>query len=134
MGFFFRRHTVVFPPKVLDEPFKKLLQCDSRLFNLSQQPFPTHNSPLFQNQFLDFTCNKSVHGCSSSPVVNNDHQGAMVPYVSNLVQRDASFVGLSSYSNLHTQGRIIFLTYLFNFCVFNYGVFDSFHLLLLLQF
>ncbi|KAI7737876.1 hypothetical protein M8C21_001152, partial [Ambrosia artemisiifolia] len=60
-----RRHTLVFPPGVLDDPFKNLMQCDNRLFILSQQPFPYHNLPIFQNKILDFSCDRSINGCPS---------------------------------------------------------------------
>ncbi|KAI3770469.1 hypothetical protein L6452_01603 [Arctium lappa] len=91
-----RRHTVVFPLGVLDEAFKKLLHCDRRLSDVSRQPFPTHNSPLFCNQILDFSNNRSVvHGSSS--VSNYGHQGTLIlPPVQNLVQPTTSFVGHSN--------------------------------------
>ncbi|KVH83393.1 hypothetical protein Ccrd_025472 [Cynara cardunculus var. scolymus] len=84
-----RRHTVVFLPGVLDEAFMKLLQCDSRLFNVSRRPFPTHNSTLFCNQILDFSNNRSfVHGSSSVPAVSNyGHQGMFLPPAQNTVQK-----------------------------------------------
>ncbi|GFP80345.1 hypothetical protein PHJA_000177900 [Phtheirospermum japonicum] len=42
-----RRHYVRFPPGVLDKHYERLLQCDQRLFALSQKPFPSHESPYF---------------------------------------------------------------------------------------
>ncbi|PIN02111.1 hypothetical protein CDL12_25380 [Handroanthus impetiginosus] len=42
-----RRHHVRFPPGILDKHYEKLLQCDERLFILSQKPFPSHESPYF---------------------------------------------------------------------------------------
>ncbi|KAK6159834.1 hypothetical protein DH2020_003215 [Rehmannia glutinosa] len=42
-----RRHYVRFPPGILDKHYEKLLQCDQRLFALSQKPFPRHESPYF---------------------------------------------------------------------------------------
>ncbi|KAI3445408.1 hypothetical protein Pfo_002073 [Paulownia fortunei] len=42
-----RRHYVRFPPGILDKHYEKLLQCDQRLFALSQKPFPSHESPYF---------------------------------------------------------------------------------------
>ncbi|KAL8222820.1 hypothetical protein R6Q57_020219 [Mikania cordata] len=53
-----RRHLVIFPPGVLEKQYEKLLQCDNRLFNLSQQPFPVDNYPFFYhdpNHCLDYS-------------------------------------------------------------------------------
>ncbi|XVF05958.1 hypothetical protein REPUB_Repub06bG0006200 [Reevesia pubescens] len=44
----FRRHHLEFPPGALDRPLEKLLTCDSRLFQLSRQGYPTLESPYFQ--------------------------------------------------------------------------------------
>ncbi|XVE89565.1 hypothetical protein DITRI_Ditri20bG0006200 [Diplodiscus trichospermus] len=44
----FRRHYLEFPPRALDRPLEKLLTCDSRLFHLSRQSFPTLPSPFFE--------------------------------------------------------------------------------------
>ncbi|XVF31461.1 hypothetical protein REPUB_Repub16aG0148000 [Reevesia pubescens] len=44
----FRRHHIEFPPGALDRPLEKLLRCDSRLFQLSRQVYPTLQSPYFQ--------------------------------------------------------------------------------------
>ncbi|KAK9069650.1 hypothetical protein SSX86_011554 [Deinandra increscens subsp. villosa] len=68
-----RRHMLVFPAGVLDDSLNKLFGCDNRLFKLSQQPFPCHNSPFFQNQILDFTCNTSVpNNPTCAPMLNLD--------------------------------------------------------------
>lgn len=50
--FFFRKHYLKFPPGVLDRHFEKLLQCDSRLFELSRKPFPTLDSPYFHQSCI----------------------------------------------------------------------------------
>ncbi|KAL3620659.1 hypothetical protein CASFOL_035571 [Castilleja foliolosa] len=42
-----RIHYVRFPTGVLNKHYEKLLQCDQRLFDLSQKPFPSHGSPYF---------------------------------------------------------------------------------------
>ncbi|KAL0412918.1 UNVERIFIED_CONTAM: hypothetical protein Sradi_1493500 [Sesamum radiatum] len=42
-----RIHTLVFPPGVLNTHIQKLLSCDKRLFELSQQRFPSQESPYF---------------------------------------------------------------------------------------
>ncbi|EYU37246.1 hypothetical protein ABFS82_02G092900 [Erythranthe guttata] len=42
-----RRHYVKFPAGILDKHYEKLLQCDERLFALSQKPFPTCESAYF---------------------------------------------------------------------------------------
>uniref|UniRef100_A0A5B6YR82 TRF2/HOY1 PH-like domain-containing protein n=1 Tax=Davidia involucrata TaxID=16924 RepID=A0A5B6YR82_DAVIN len=44
---FCRRHYIKFPPGTLDEYYEKLLQCNPRLFMLSQKPFPSLESPYF---------------------------------------------------------------------------------------
>ncbi|KAI3768906.1 hypothetical protein L6452_00001 [Arctium lappa] len=76
-----RRHTVVFPPGVLDEAFKKLLQCDRRLSDVSLQPFPTHNSPLFCNQILDFSNNRSVvHGIIDKHLLPSSGSGEAIVF------------------------------------------------------
>lgn len=45
----FRRHHLVFPPGAIDRPIEKLLACDSRLFQLSRQGYPSLESPYFPN-------------------------------------------------------------------------------------
>lgn len=42
-----RRHCAIFPPGVLDKHYEKLMQCDQQLFELSQKPFPSLESPFF---------------------------------------------------------------------------------------
>ncbi|XWS64451.1 hypothetical protein CRYUN_Cryun05aG0004900 [Craigia yunnanensis] len=44
----FRRQHIEFPSGALDKPLEKLLRCDSRLFQLSRQSYPTLESPFFQ--------------------------------------------------------------------------------------
>ncbi|EEF49958.1 hypothetical protein RCOM_1434920 [Ricinus communis] len=44
----FRRHYLVFPPGALDRHYEKLLQCDHRLYGLSQRPFPSLESLYFE--------------------------------------------------------------------------------------
>ncbi|KAK9291634.1 hypothetical protein L1049_019583 [Liquidambar formosana] len=51
----FRRHYMKFPPGALDKHYEKLLQCDSRLFELSQKPFPSLRSPYFYSNFYGFS-------------------------------------------------------------------------------
>ncbi|KAI7746118.1 hypothetical protein M8C21_013796, partial [Ambrosia artemisiifolia] len=97
-----RRHTLVFPPGILDDPFKNLMQCDNRLFILSQQPFPYHNLPIFQNKILDFSCDRSINGCPSI-APNIDHQTTCPPYPPILGQPIRSVVGQSS-SYIPSQG------------------------------
>lgn len=61
MDGFFRRHCVTFPPGVLDKPYEKLLRCDARLKELSEQPFPSQFYPYFDqpaeynNEVSDFS-------------------------------------------------------------------------------
>ncbi|KAL8545459.1 hypothetical protein ACS0TY_005566 [Phlomoides rotata] len=42
-----RIHIVSFKHGILDKHYEKLLQCNERLFEISQKPFPTHESPFF---------------------------------------------------------------------------------------
>ncbi|KVH99490.1 hypothetical protein Ccrd_022275 [Cynara cardunculus var. scolymus] len=59
-----RRHSIIFPPGVLDKQYEKLLQCDHRLFGLSQQPFPINNYPFFyhhSNSCLDYSYTNVHH-------------------------------------------------------------------------
>ncbi|CAL5378590.1 unnamed protein product [Camellia sinensis] len=50
-----RRHYVKFPPGILEKHYEKLLQCDHRLFVLSQKPFPTLESPYFCSNIFGAT-------------------------------------------------------------------------------
>ncbi|XP_058077128.1 uncharacterized protein LOC131225594 [Magnolia sinica] len=43
----YRRHYLQLPQGALEKHYEKLLQYDSRLYELSQSPFPTINSPYF---------------------------------------------------------------------------------------
>ncbi|XP_020275117.1 uncharacterized protein LOC109849670 [Asparagus officinalis] len=43
----YRRHILQFPEGTLEKHYEKLLQCDPRLYELSQRPFPDLNSPFF---------------------------------------------------------------------------------------
>ncbi|KAK2639364.1 hypothetical protein Ddye_027159 [Dipteronia dyeriana] len=58
-----RRHFLRFPAGVLDKHYEKLLQYDSRLFQLSQQPFPSSKYRYFPQQnenmynFADYSIN-----------------------------------------------------------------------------
>ncbi|TXG65330.1 hypothetical protein EZV62_006605 [Acer yangbiense] len=58
-----RRHFLRFPAGVLDKHYEKLLQYDSRLFHLSQQPFPSSKYRYFLQQnenmynFADYSIN-----------------------------------------------------------------------------
>ncbi|XP_057778806.1 uncharacterized protein LOC130997496 [Salvia miltiorrhiza] len=47
-----RRHIAMCPPGALDKHYEKLLRSDEHLFQLSQRPFPTHNSPYFNTVVL----------------------------------------------------------------------------------
>ncbi|GAV86939.1 hypothetical protein CFOL_v3_30365, partial [Cephalotus follicularis] len=58
-----RRHYLQFPQGALDRHYEKLLQCDNRLFELSQRPFPSLQSPSFPTNiygFKDFSFNFNV--------------------------------------------------------------------------
>ncbi|KAI3975428.1 hypothetical protein MKX01_025282 [Papaver californicum] len=55
----YRRHYLQFPEGALEKHYQKILQCDSRLFILSQRPFPSSNSAFFYHQ--DFYLNFNGH-------------------------------------------------------------------------
>ncbi|CAI9781728.1 unnamed protein product [Fraxinus pennsylvanica] len=61
----FRRHYVSFAPGMLDKHYEKLLQCNQRLFSLSQKPFPSQESLYFDS---------AVYGCSESFFTLNGYQ------------------------------------------------------------
>uniref|UniRef100_A0A5B6YQJ4 TRF2/HOY1 PH-like domain-containing protein n=1 Tax=Davidia involucrata TaxID=16924 RepID=A0A5B6YQJ4_DAVIN len=52
---FCRRHYIKFPPGTLDKLYEMLLQCDPRLFMLSQKPFPSLESPYFYSNIYGGT-------------------------------------------------------------------------------
>ncbi|KAL5786725.1 hypothetical protein ACOSQ2_009117 [Xanthoceras sorbifolium] len=59
-----RRHCLRFPAGILDKHYEKLLQCDSRLLQLSQQPFPSSKCNRYFNcqsenmyNFADYSIN-----------------------------------------------------------------------------
>ncbi|KAL0375825.1 UNVERIFIED_CONTAM: Peptide chain release factor PrfB2, chloroplastic [Sesamum calycinum] len=75
----FRIHTIVFPPGVLNSHYEKLLSCDRRLLELSQQPFPSQESPYFDLPSLSGDSTLTVTGneyrsSSASPVLQYSHQ------------------------------------------------------------
>ncbi|KAI3949759.1 hypothetical protein MKX01_040976 [Papaver californicum] len=60
----YRRHYLQFPEGTLETHYQKILQCDSRLFILSQRPFPFSNSAYFHsnNEYhQDFYLNFNGH-------------------------------------------------------------------------
>lgn len=70
---FCRRHFITFPPGVLDKHYEKLLQCDPRLFELSQQTFPTLPHPYFDSN--------NLYGLSEHPCnLNRNHVSEIVPH------------------------------------------------------
>ncbi|KAL2468657.1 uncharacterized protein Fot_50233 [Forsythia ovata] len=72
-----RRHYVQFAPGVLDKHYQMLLQCDERLLALSQQPFPSQESPFFDSNIFgrsDFTFNIYGHGSSFLPRMQYPYQ------------------------------------------------------------
>ncbi|KAM7478452.1 hypothetical protein LguiA_026665 [Lonicera macranthoides] len=65
-----RRHNAIFPPGILDKNYEKLLQCDPRLFALSQKPFPSEKSRYFHpNTYVptQFSFDFNRFGSESSP-------------------------------------------------------------------
>lgn len=65
---------ITFPPGILDKHYEKLLQCDQRLFNLSQKPFPTLNSPYFNSN--DF-CGRLEYPCCNLNKNSNEFPSQM---------------------------------------------------------
>lgn len=55
---------------MLDKHYEKLLQCDQRLFSLSQKPFPSQESPYFDSV---------AYGCSESFFTLNGYQSDFDP-------------------------------------------------------
>ncbi|KAG8649622.1 hypothetical protein MANES_08G111600v8 [Manihot esculenta] len=51
----YRRHYVIFPSGSLDKHYEKLIQCDSKLYELCQKPFPSRKSPYFETKDCSFT-------------------------------------------------------------------------------
>ncbi|GMP63758.1 hypothetical protein CsSME_00025324 [Camellia sinensis var. sinensis] len=51
----YRRHYIKFPPRTLDKHYEKLLQCDKRLLELSQKPFPRMETPYFYSNIYEVT-------------------------------------------------------------------------------
>ncbi|XP_077218687.1 uncharacterized protein LOC143852919 [Tasmannia lanceolata] len=54
----YRRHYLQFPKGTLEKHYEKLMQCDNRLYALSQRPFPFHRSPYIPsscNEYLDYS-------------------------------------------------------------------------------
>ncbi|KAF8401339.1 hypothetical protein HHK36_012273 [Tetracentron sinense] len=76
----YRRHLLQFPVGTLDKHYEKLLQCDDRLFMLSQRPFPTQNSPYFPSNLYKDLCFE-FNGCAPqfSPGLHFPHQGISRP-------------------------------------------------------
>uniref|UniRef100_A0A7N0VJ48 TRF2/HOY1 PH-like domain-containing protein n=1 Tax=Kalanchoe fedtschenkoi TaxID=63787 RepID=A0A7N0VJ48_KALFE len=83
-----RRHYVTFPPGTLDRHYKKLLQCDKRLSELSQRPFPTLNSPYFPSHYSDcFSTGFSFEpdGFTSQGLMNYAHHSAAAQLVPSFI-------------------------------------------------
>lgn len=62
-----RIHLVKFPPGTLDKHYEKLLQCDDHLWELSQSPFPSLNSPYFSSPNSPYFCSSNRDGVSEIP-------------------------------------------------------------------
>ncbi|KAF5179807.1 Atp-dependent dna helicase, partial [Thalictrum thalictroides] len=50
----YRRHYIEFEEKTFRSHYERILQCDKRLFMLSQQPFPSDRSPYFNLDMSGF--------------------------------------------------------------------------------
>ncbi|RZC88128.1 hypothetical protein C5167_015932 [Papaver somniferum] len=76
----YRRHYLQFPEGTLEKHYQKILQCDSRLFLLSQRPFPSSNSAFFHssNEYhQDFYLNFNGH--QPSPQLQYPQFGSQRP-------------------------------------------------------
>ncbi|OVA16801.1 hypothetical protein BVC80_1543g259 [Macleaya cordata] len=86
----YRRHYLHFPEGTLEKHYQKLLQCDNRLFMLSQRPFPSSNSQFFQpnlSGYPDFYLNFNGH--QPTPMLQYPLSGIQRPtlYPSHQVQK-----------------------------------------------
>lgn len=64
---------MTFPPGTLERHYNKLLQCDMRLSELSQRPFPSLESPYFPSHYSDF----STLSFEANGFMLHDPQGLM---------------------------------------------------------
>lgn len=56
-----------FPPGILDKNYEKLLQCDQRLLELAENPFPAHDSPFFDSAMFGVSQLSGIfNGCGSN--------------------------------------------------------------------
>lgn len=78
--FCFRRHILQFAEGTLEKLYEKLLQCDSRLHELSRRSFPNPSSPFFDIISID----PQIH-----PLVVDSHN------ISNPSQQFAPYLSIS---------------------------------------
>ncbi|CAJ2628804.1 unnamed protein product [Trifolium pratense] len=73
----YRRHYIQFPHGVLDQYYVKLLQCDNRLLELSQRPFPSSHAIYFDSHLdrrttqLNFCHDDSENTSVADETINN---------------------------------------------------------------
>lgn len=85
-----RRHYVQFNPGVLDQCYKKLLQCDNQLLELSREPFPKLQSPYFDSHLDQRTSHFSnghvLHAHGSKTTSVSEQQSILKPHVPPIQQ------------------------------------------------
>lgn len=81
----YRRHYLQFPPGALDQYYAKLLQCDNRLLELSQRPFPSSHAIYFDSHLDQRTTqlNFSHYSETSSVMDQQIQQFGTLPLISN---------------------------------------------------
>jgi hypothetical protein len=78
-----RRHYIQFPPGVLDQYYAKLLQCDNRLLELSQRPFPSSHAIYFDSHLDRRTTQLNFCHDSENPSVADQQVHDTLPLIAN---------------------------------------------------
>ncbi|XP_065854782.1 uncharacterized protein [Euphorbia lathyris] len=111
----FRRHSIVFPPGILDKHYEKLLQCDQRLYGLTRKPFPSLATQYFDQNFhkyLNFASDASnfnlgfqFNFSSIPPPIMATHPPPPLPPLFNETTSPVSVMDFSP-SNEHITSNI----------------------------
>jgi len=83
--FLLRRHYLQFPPGALDQYYAKLLQCDNRLLELSQRPFPSSHAIYFDSHLDKRTTQLNFsHDSETTSIMDQQiQQLGTLPLISN---------------------------------------------------
>ncbi|KAK2403217.1 ATP-dependent DNA helicase [Trifolium repens] len=79
----YRRHYIQFPHGVLDQYYAKLLQCDNRLLELSQRPFPSSHAIYFDSHLDRRTTQLNFCHDSENPSVADQQVHDTLPLIAN---------------------------------------------------